>query len=402
MKIFISYPASEIEVASLIASALQARGYSVFIDKKNLGPGQSYDGKIERAVHASDLFIFLLSPEAIEAGRYTMSELGYAQQRWPNPDRYVLPVMVRAVDLNLVPDYLRAVSFVRPAGNLAAEVGSAVDRMLALSVALSIAKRFSVYGAYAGVAASYLAFHSQVSLVGASVFDIAPDFAVPIGLAFVASLHRSFQGVEYWRALACFGLILVALLFAPHILQLYRDDISLYPDNFLSRLYYTGKAQQEAGNSNWFSYLREFTDNMLNWATKESSFPGTNITVPHTYVQVPISVLMGCGAVSGAFVLTVIVGLSLIFGRLPRSIPAMIAVLVAFLVGASSALALGLYQSSVIILLDLFGENEKSLWSYPGLIISSTVWPTVIFGALGYGLANTLPNRPQRSIERAY
>jgi hypothetical protein len=397
MKIFISYPASEIEVASLIASALQARGYSVFIDKKNLGPGQSYDGKIERAVHASDLFIFLLSPEAIEAGRYTMSELGYAQQRWPNPDRYVLPVMVRAVDLNLVPDYLRAVSFVRPAGNLAAEVGSAVDRMLAQSVALSIAKRFSVYGAYAGVAASFLAFHSQVSLVGASVFDIAPDFAVPIGLAFVTSLHRSFQGVEYWRALACFGLILVAVLFAPHILQLYRDDISLYPDHFLSVFYHRVRAGQENGFFLTFFYLREFIDTMINLATKEDI-----LTVPHTYVQVPISVLMGCGAVSGAFFLTVIVGLSLIFGRRPRSIPAMIAVLVAFLIGASSALALGLYQSSVIILLDLFHNNQKSLWSYPGLIIASTVWTTLIFGALGYGLAKTLPNRPQRSIERAY
>src|SRR5262245_3134158 len=110
-RIFMSYSASDAPEARLIASALMARGYTVFFDKENLGAGQSYDGKIERAVHSSDLFIFLLSPEAVEAGCYTMSELGYAQQRWLNPDRYVLPVMVRIVDLNHVPDYLRAVTF---------------------------------------------------------------------------------------------------------------------------------------------------------------------------------------------------------------------------------------------------------------------------------------------------
>jgi hypothetical protein len=399
MKIFISYHANDIEHARLIASALHARGYSVFIDKKDLGPGQSYDGKIERAVHDSDLFIFLLSPEAIEAGRYTMSELGYAQQRWPNPDRYVLPVMVRAVDLNVVPDYLRAVTFLRPAGNMAAEVGSAVDRMLARSVALSIAKRFAVYGAYAGAAASFLAYHFQTSLVGASIFGVAPDFGVPIGFAFMASLQRSFQQIAHWRALTCFGLIVVASLIAPHVLQLYQDEISLYPGHYLSHLYDLGRLLMKIGTLSLSSpYLNDF----LAEAGDQLKRNGT-IEIPSSYVQVPISVIIGCGAVSSTFFLIIIAGLSLIFARLPRLIPAMAAVLFAFAVGAVSALALGLYQSSVMIAYD-FGTYDfrKALWSYPGLIVAMIVWTALIFGVLGYGLAKTLPNRPRRSIERAY
>jgi hypothetical protein len=403
MKIFISYPANDVEDARLIASALQARGYSVFIDRKNLGPGQSYDGKIEQAVDASDLFIFLLSPEAIEAGRYTMSELGYAQQRWPNPDRYVLPVLIRAVDLNLVPDYLRAVTFLRPAGNLAAEVGAAVDRMLARDVALSIAKRFAVYGAYAGAAASFLAYQSQVSLIDVSIFDIAPDFSVPIGFAFMVSLRRSFQSIEYWRTLICFGLIVVASLFAPQILWLYRGDMLLYPDHFLSFLYSMQKAQESAGYTNVAHYLSQLVEAGLDFLRKQELQPFSgSVPIPRTYVRVPISIIVGYGAVSSAFILAMIAGLSLIFLRLPRLIQAIAVILFAFVIGAVSALALGLYQSSVIIVWDIPGDIAKSLWSYPGLIIAATVWTTLIFGVLGYGLANTLPNRPQRSIERAY
>jgi hypothetical protein len=221
MRIFISYSASDASEAHLMASALQARGYNVFFDKENLGAGQSYDGKIERAVHSADLFIFLLSPEAIEPGRYTMSELGYAQQRWPNPDRYILPVMVRAVDLNNVPDYLRAVSFLKPSGNLVAEVGSAVDQMLARSVAWSIARRFAFYGAFAGLVASFLAFQNQLSLIGVDVLGVPPDCGLPIPDGLSAALIPRHCAVAH------------AGVFRPRYRR--RADCSAYPASLRRR-----------------------------------------------------------------------------------------------------------------------------------------------------------------------
>jgi hypothetical protein len=209
--------------------------------------------------------------------------------------------------------------------------------------------------------------------------------------------------------LACLGLIVVASLFAPHVLQLYQDDISLYPLHNLNILNTLNVVELQAGTMRRPHFLREWVDNGIDTQRKIAlSDPSAKGNVElyremsSSYVQVPISVIIRCGAVSGAFFLIVIIGLSLIFARFPRLIPAMTAVLFVFAIGAASGLALGLYQSSVIIAYDIADDFRKSLWSYPGLIIAVTVWTTLVFGVLGYGLANTLPNRPQRSIERAY
>jgi hypothetical protein len=438
MNIFISYSATDSSGASLMASALQARGYNVFFDRETLGAGQSYDGKIERAVHSADLFIFLLSPEAIEPGRYTMSELGYAQQRWPNPDRYVLPVMVRAVDLNNVPDYLRAVTFLRPRGNLVADVCSAVDRMLARSVTWSIARRFAFYGALAGLVASFLAFQNQLSLIGVDVLGVSPDCGLPIGIALMVSLRRSFQGIAQWRTLACFGLAIVAVLAAPHILRVSRAfndanvidtqnrsepddasedndneklrhklrhdaDLTLYPDHFLARVNEMFLQRREAGTAGNPAYLRDWSDSALQDVKKAAdhdSFPRE--LIPYSYVPVPVPVLFRCGAVSCAFGVIMIAGLAAIFVRVPRWTVAIAGIVSAFAIGAVSAIALGLYQTSIFIVYDKFDDIYRSLWSYPGLMLAATAWSATIFGLLGYGLAVTLPNRPQRSLEQIY
>lgn len=411
MRIFISYSASDASEARLMASALQARGYNVFFDKENLGAGQSYDGKIERAVHSADLFIFLLSPEAIEPGRYTMSELGYAQQRWPNPDRYILPVMVRAVDLNNVPDYLRAVSFLKPSGNLVAEVGSAVDQMLARSVAWSIARRFALYGAFAGLVASFLAFRNQLSLIGVDVLGVPPDCGLPIGIALMVSLRRSFQGIAQWRTLACFGLAIVGVLAAPHILRVYDADLTLYPDHPLVKLNHLAMDLADRGWVLQPKYLRDWSDNALHDIKSSmlvSEEEHAAAPVPYSYVPVPVPVLLRYGAVSCAFGVIMIAGLAAIFARVPRWTVAIAGIVSAFAIGAASAAAVGLYQTSIFIVYDIAydaevgGELFRSLWSYPGLMLGATAWSATIFGLLGYGLAVTLPNRPQRSLEQIY
>jgi len=93
-----------------------------------------------------------------------------------------------------------------------------------------------------------------------------------------------------------------------------------------------------------------------------------------------------------------IVGLVAIFGRIPRWTVAIAGIASTFVVGAVCALAL--YQASIFIAYDEVGHIYRSLWSYPGLMFAATAWSAAIFGLLGYGLAITLPNRPQRSLER--
>jgi hypothetical protein len=50
-----------------------------------LPAGESYNDRIRAAIGESDLFLFLISPEAVAPGRYTLAELDFARERWPHP-----------------------------------------------------------------------------------------------------------------------------------------------------------------------------------------------------------------------------------------------------------------------------------------------------------------------------
>jgi hypothetical protein len=116
-------------VAEEIAFALKERGHSVFFDRDQLPPGASYHTRIKREAERSDLIIFLISPESVESGSYTLTELGYVRRRFGHPAGRVLPVIVAPTPLEQIPSYLRAITLLEPQGNLAAEVAAAVDSL---------------------------------------------------------------------------------------------------------------------------------------------------------------------------------------------------------------------------------------------------------------------------------
>lgn len=113
-------------MAEPIAFSLRARGHKVFLDRDDLPPGGEYDMRIERAVERSDLFVFLVSPAAIEKGRFTLTELEFARRKWRKADGHVLPVMVQPTPIADIPTFLKSVTILEPKGNAAAEVAAAV------------------------------------------------------------------------------------------------------------------------------------------------------------------------------------------------------------------------------------------------------------------------------------
>ncbi len=129
MDIFISYASEQRAIAEEIALALRAEGHEPFFDRSELPEGDSYNARIREAVRDCDLLLFLVSPESVAEGRYTLTELRFAEEKWRSPSGRVLPVMVRATDPASMPAYLRAVVVLRPAGNAPAEVVAAVDRL---------------------------------------------------------------------------------------------------------------------------------------------------------------------------------------------------------------------------------------------------------------------------------
>lgn len=156
MRIFLSYASEDRAAAEPLALLLRGEGHTVFFDRDDLPPGGSYDARIRAAIRASDLLVFLVSPDSVAAGAYTLTELGIARRRWPHPAGRVLPVLLRPTPIETIPVYLRAVTLVEPEGNLAADVADAIDdaarrrrRKRALTVAVTIVALAAIAAAIA-------------------------------------------------------------------------------------------------------------------------------------------------------------------------------------------------------------------------------------------------------------
>ena len=129
MKVFLSYASEQSAVAHDIALALRGEDHEVFLDRSKLEEGDAYHEQIREAVRSSDLFVFLISPQAVSEGRYTLTELKFAEEAWPAPARRVLPVMIVPTSSQQLPPLLRSVVALRPSGNVAAEVVAEVARL---------------------------------------------------------------------------------------------------------------------------------------------------------------------------------------------------------------------------------------------------------------------------------
>ncbi len=129
MRLFISYSSPESDLAERLAYGLRGEGHTVFYDRDTLPPGQSYDTRIREAVEECDLFVCLIGPASFSPGSYALTELDLARQKWDDPSGRILPVMVAETALESLPPFIRAVTVLRPRGDLVAEVLAAVSHL---------------------------------------------------------------------------------------------------------------------------------------------------------------------------------------------------------------------------------------------------------------------------------
>ena len=127
MRIFLSYASQDREAAESVSLALAANGHDVFFDRDDLPPGEEFHGRIREAIQRTHLFVFLLSPDAVDAGSYTLNELDFAKKRWAHPSGRILPVLLRPTGLDLVPPWLLSVTLFEPHGNIAAAVAHEIE-----------------------------------------------------------------------------------------------------------------------------------------------------------------------------------------------------------------------------------------------------------------------------------
>ena len=125
MKIFLSYASQDIESAKAIYLALRDQGHRVFFDRAELPAGDEYHNRIRAAVEKSRLFLFLISPNAIDGGSYTLTELDIADKA----GKKILPVMLEKTPIEALPASIKAITFLQPDGSLPAAVAAEVHRI---------------------------------------------------------------------------------------------------------------------------------------------------------------------------------------------------------------------------------------------------------------------------------
>jgi hypothetical protein len=129
MKIFLSYANEDKSIADRIARTLRNDKHEVFYSEDTLAGSDAYSTLIRQAIESSDLFIFLISPDSVKEGSYTLTELRFAQDKWKTPSGFVMPAEIRATDYKTVPAYLSTITIWKAVGNLEAELAAEVAKI---------------------------------------------------------------------------------------------------------------------------------------------------------------------------------------------------------------------------------------------------------------------------------
>ncbi|MGN6731741.1 MAG: TIR domain-containing protein, partial [Candidatus Binatia bacterium] len=177
MKIFLSYASQDIESAKAIYLALRDQGHRVFFDRAELPAGDEYHNRIRAAIEKSRLFLFLISPNAVDAGSYTLTELDIADKAGSK----TLPVMIEKTPIESLPASIKEITFLQPDGSLPAAVAAEVHR-IASSLRRKHIKQslaaFVLVGIVASVIFYALRMRSRTEIVGR---DDAPAAMIPTG-----------------------------------------------------------------------------------------------------------------------------------------------------------------------------------------------------------------------------
>jgi len=136
MQLFVSYASEDCDKAEQIALGL-GPGHQVFFDRDALPSGGDFNARIRAAIAAADGMIFLISPESVQPGSYTLTEREFARDKWHHPLGRILPVMLRPTDFRVIPNFLKAVTILETQGNLAAAVLAAVDKIWSPNAVIS-------------------------------------------------------------------------------------------------------------------------------------------------------------------------------------------------------------------------------------------------------------------------
>ena len=157
LSVFVSYSHEQRPLAEEIAQALKNAGHEVFFDRDSIPGAGDYNERIREAVNDSDRFVFLASRESLTPGKFALTELQFAKERWTSPaDRVFTVIVDRAMKPADLPAYLRSVSVIEPMGSTAAELVAAIHKTRRVGTLCKAVTALGMFAAMGSAAAAYL------------------------------------------------------------------------------------------------------------------------------------------------------------------------------------------------------------------------------------------------------
>lgn len=101
-KVFISYAREDVETAQKVAEELTIRGISVWLDSRELLPGENWEVRISKAIQSSDFLVSIISEHSSRKIGYVQSELRQAlnrQHQHPTEAVYLIPMLIGNIEI---------------------------------------------------------------------------------------------------------------------------------------------------------------------------------------------------------------------------------------------------------------------------------------------------------------
>ncbi|MEM7064460.1 MAG: TIR domain-containing protein [Cyanobacteria bacterium P01_B01_bin.77] len=105
--VFISYSENDRDLMEQLRRALMQSGFTTWINRADIRGGGDFRTAINRGIEEATYVIYLISPDALDS-EYCQQEIAYAQQL----NKQIFPLLMRSVNLDQVPDKLRAIQFI--------------------------------------------------------------------------------------------------------------------------------------------------------------------------------------------------------------------------------------------------------------------------------------------------
>lgn len=108
-RLFISYSHKDTEIVTSIVRKLALGGYKIWMDVKDIEPGDNYILKIAEGVHRSDVYVIFLTKASIESN-YVTAELSYAVKRAiEEPQFRIIPILLEKTK---IPDLISNLDYI--------------------------------------------------------------------------------------------------------------------------------------------------------------------------------------------------------------------------------------------------------------------------------------------------